>query len=190
MPVYFHKKSIRNREEGAALGTPSFKEKSKIKLEVIAKVLWLGYNVIASDVDMFFSKNPQQNIWCGSEFDMAIINNGTRQDPQMNSGFMYIKANAVTVQFFRDLEVKARGKIESDMDVFDVNYNSSSPSGPKIYTFPVMTFCSAHIDNTDNCTVYHSNLGLGLYPKRSRLKDLNKWAYGTPEAKAFACPII
>lgn len=91
----------------ASYGTDSFKQLTKMKSRVVVRILKEGYNVVWSDTDIVYFKNPLQDMW-SYNVDLCIQTNAPDNEPmngkrRLNSGFYLAKSNAPTIQAFEDI---------------------------------------------------------------------------------------
>lgn len=91
----------------ATYGSDSFKQLTKMKSRVVIRLLKEGYNVVWSDSDIIFFKNPLQDMW-GYNVDLVIQTNAPDNEPmngkrRINSGFYLARSNAATIQAFKDI---------------------------------------------------------------------------------------
>lgn len=91
----------------ASYGTDSFKQLTKMKSRVVVRILKLGVNVVWTDCDIIWFKNPLQDMWAYN-VDLAIQTNAPDNEPmngrrRINSGFYLALANAPTIKAFDDI---------------------------------------------------------------------------------------
>lgn len=91
----------------ASYGSDSFKQLTKMKSRVVVRLLRDGYNVVWSDCDIIFFKNPLQNMWSYNA-DLVIQTNAPDNEPmngrrRINSGFYLARSNAQTIRGFEDV---------------------------------------------------------------------------------------
>ncbi|XVE85155.1 hypothetical protein DITRI_Ditri17bG0069000 [Diplodiscus trichospermus] len=84
-------------------GTKCFQRVTKVKSRMVLKILKLGYNVLLSDVDVYWFRNPLPLL---SSFDPAILaaqsDEYNRTGPinlprRLNSGFYFARSNVPTI---------------------------------------------------------------------------------------------
>lgn len=106
----------------ATYGSDSFKQLTKMKSRVVVRLLKEGYNVIWSDCDIIYFRNPLQNIW-GYNVDLAIQTNAPDNEPmngrrRINSGFYLARSNAPTIKAFEDIIAYASKSRMSEQPCF------------------------------------------------------------------------
>lgn len=95
----------------ATYGSDSFKQLTKMKSRVVVRMLKEGYNVMWSDSDIIYFKNPIVDMW-SYNVDLVIQTNAPDNEPmngrrRLNSGFYLARSNAPTIQAFEDIIVFA-----------------------------------------------------------------------------------
>ncbi|KAK7386755.1 hypothetical protein VNO78_27091 [Psophocarpus tetragonolobus] len=84
-------------------GTKCFQRVTKVKSRIVLKILKLGYNVLLSDVDVYWFKNPVPLLHSfGSAVFAAQSDEYKKQGPinlprRLNSGFYYAHADTQTI---------------------------------------------------------------------------------------------
>lgn len=91
----------------ASYGTDSFKQLTKMKSRVVVRILKEGYNVVWTDSDIIYFKNPLQHMWAYNA-DLSIQTNAPDNEPmngrrRLNSGLYLARSNAATIQAFDDI---------------------------------------------------------------------------------------
>lgn len=91
----------------ATYGSDSFKQLTKMKSRVVVRLLKEGYNVVWSDSDIIYFRNPLQDMW-SYNVDLVIQTNAPDNEPmngrrRLNSGFYLARSNAVTIKAFEDI---------------------------------------------------------------------------------------
>jgi hypothetical protein len=85
-------------------GTEDFAKVTYIKLFMIYKFLEMNYNILITDGDIYYNKNPinEINQLKDKEGDMWIQNDSMEENSFTNlcSGFMYIRSNNITKKYF------------------------------------------------------------------------------------------
>ncbi len=75
-----------------------------IKFKILHKIISLGYNVLYSDSDIVYLKNPIEKIviWENMKVDVIIQNDGEKNNKTNNLcvGFIFIKSNEKTIENF------------------------------------------------------------------------------------------
>lgn len=109
----------------ATYGSDSFKQLTKMKSRVVVRLLKEGYNVMWSDSDIIYFRNPIQDMWSYNA-DLVIQTNAPDNEPmngrrRLNSGFYLARSNAVTIQAFEDIIVFAsRSRMSEQPCFYDV----------------------------------------------------------------------
>lgn len=91
----------------ASYGSDSFKQLTKMKSRVVVRLLKEGYNVVWTDSDIIYFRNPLQDMW-SYNVDLVIQTNAPDNEPmngrrRLNSGFYLARSNAPTIQAFEDI---------------------------------------------------------------------------------------
>lgn len=94
---WFNKSILSN----AAYGYDGFKTLTKLKSRVVVRVLKNGYNVLWTDCDIVYFKNPLPHLW-NYNVDIAIQSNASDDEPlngyrRVNSGFYLAKSNKKSI---------------------------------------------------------------------------------------------
>jgi hypothetical protein len=97
-----------NFKEFSEFGTEGFIKCCYLKLFLINKFINLGYNIFYSDGDIFYKKNPIDELNTYREINGDMwIQNDTIYDNNFNNvcaGFLYIRANSKTKLYF-DIDI-------------------------------------------------------------------------------------
>lgn len=91
----------------ASYGSDSFKQLTKMKSRVVVRLLKEGYNVVWTDSDIIYFRNPLQDMW-NYNVDLVIQTNAPDNEPmngrrRLNSGFYLARSNRPTIQAFEDI---------------------------------------------------------------------------------------
>lgn len=91
----------------ASYGTDSFKQLTKMKSRVVVRLLKHGLNVVWTDCDIIWFKNPLPNMW-SYNVDLVIQTNAPDNEPmngrrRINSGFYLARTNEHTIKAFEDI---------------------------------------------------------------------------------------
>lgn len=106
----------------ATYGSDSFKQLTKMKSRVVVRLLKEGYNVLWSDSDIIYFRNPIQDMWAYNA-DLAIQTNAPDNEPmngrrRLNSGLYLARSNPETIQAFEDIIVFASKSRMSEQPCF------------------------------------------------------------------------
>jgi beta-arabinofuranosyltransferase len=91
----------------ASYGSDSFKQLTKMKSRVVVRLLKHGVNVVWTDCDIIWFKNPLPDMW-GYNKDLVIQTNAPDNEPmngrrRINSGFYLARSNEQTIRAFEDI---------------------------------------------------------------------------------------
>jgi beta-arabinofuranosyltransferase len=91
----------------ASYGSDSFKQLTKMKSRVVVRLLKHGVNVIWTDCDIIWFRNPIPDMWSYNQ-DLVIQTNAPDNEPmngrrRINSGFYLARSNAPTIKAFEDI---------------------------------------------------------------------------------------
>ena len=90
--------------EAAVYNTPAFLAKMNVRTNYTLRALESGYSILQTDTDVVYFKNPFPY------FDCITCNIEALEDGivgYINAGFLYIRANDVTVKLYRAMNQKA-----------------------------------------------------------------------------------
>jgi hypothetical protein len=115
--------------QAQAFGTQGFRALTKLKSQQVLRILEFGYNVVWSDVDIFWRVNPIPGMLAemradGMDADIGIQSNAPPAEAaenghrRINSGFYYAKSNAASVEAFRQIVAHARQSKLSEQPSF------------------------------------------------------------------------
>uniref|UniRef100_A0A7S1ES93 Nucleotide-diphospho-sugar transferase domain-containing protein n=1 Tax=Timspurckia oligopyrenoides TaxID=708627 RepID=A0A7S1ES93_9RHOD len=109
----------------ATYGTDSFKQLTKMKSRVVVRLLKLGVNVVWTDCDIVWFKNPLQHMK-DHNVDLVIQTNAPDDEPmngrrRINSGFYLARSNPPTIQAFEDIiKFASKSKMSEQPCFYDV----------------------------------------------------------------------
>ena len=173
-----------------------FQTKCKLKLGIVHEALQLGYNVLLSDVDVAFLKNPLHHLdLYGGRYDIQIqIDRIKSTGPDYNSGFMYIRNNQRTLEAFRQAVESAKAQPNNwDQNILNEVFKrlersnelrvnslpqSRWPSGGVYFGLSHGGFYDTRKYNSD-VIVVHNNWIQGLELKIYRFKEHLMWMVDT-----------
>ncbi|KAF3339815.1 UDP-galactose:fucoside [Carex littledalei] len=104
LPVFMDTQSPRNISfENCHFGTECFQRVTKVKSRMVLKILKLGYNVLLSDVDVYWFQNPLPYLSSfGPGVLMAQSDEFNETSPinlprRLNSGFYFARSDPITI---------------------------------------------------------------------------------------------
>uniref|UniRef100_A0A7S1T5L1 Nucleotide-diphospho-sugar transferase domain-containing protein n=1 Tax=Compsopogon caeruleus TaxID=31354 RepID=A0A7S1T5L1_9RHOD len=109
----------------ATYGSDSFKQLTKMKSRVVLRILKLGVNVIWTDCDIIWFKNPIPHMQ-SHQADLIIQTNAPDNEPmngkrRINSGFYLARSNGPTIQAFEDIiKYASRSRMSEQPCFYDV----------------------------------------------------------------------
>lgn len=109
----------------ATYGTSSFKELTKMKSRIVLRFLKLGYNVVWSDADVVWFRNPLVDLWA-HKADLVIQTNAPDNEEananrRINSGFYLAIANEKVINGFeRVIRYAAKSRMSEQPCFYDV----------------------------------------------------------------------
>ncbi|CAM0952225.1 unnamed protein product [Alopecurus aequalis] len=140
------------------------------------RVVALGHNVVFTDVDMVWFRNPLLRIPVGA--DIAVSCDWFYGSPYdlnklANTGFLHVKPSARTSAFFRDwYEARTQFSWQHDQDVFDrVKHELAARHRVTVQfvdTVYLGSQCEPKKDFRKLCT-FHANCLVGLHNKTEKL---------------------
>ena len=109
-----------NSPGGAAIyNTTAFLAKMNVRTHYTLRALELGYSILQTDADMVYYKDPFPYFDCTKCNMEALQDRGVTG--YINAGFLYIRANKVTVDFYRAMYDKSmREPTSEDQDNLNV----------------------------------------------------------------------
>ncbi|VFQ87692.1 unnamed protein product [Cuscuta campestris] len=105
-------------------GTECFKRVTKMKSRMVLKILKMGYNVLMSDVDIYWFKNPLPFL---SSFGPAVLvaqsdeynlTGAINLPGRLNSGFYYAHSDNATIVAFQKVVIHATASTLSEQPSF------------------------------------------------------------------------
>ncbi|RAL53309.1 hypothetical protein DM860_006981 [Cuscuta australis] len=105
-------------------GTECFKRVTKMKSRMVLKILKMGYNVLMSDVDIYWFKNPLPFL---SSFGPAVLvaqsdeynlTGAINLPGRLNSGFYYAHSDNATIVAFQKVVIHASASTLSEQPSF------------------------------------------------------------------------
>ena len=157
-----------------------------VRNEFMGRVVALGHNVVFTDVDIIWLRNPLLRVPVGA--DIAVSSDwfrGKGETPYdlnklANTGFLHVKPSVWTLAFFRGwFEARTLCPKCHDQPVFDMVKNELAARHRLTVQFVDTVYlgsqCEPTIDFRNLCT-FHANCIIGLENKRWRLVQvLDEW---------------
>ncbi|OSX79189.1 hypothetical protein BU14_0084s0003 [Porphyra umbilicalis] len=111
LPVYYETTIFKGLDsklvEDADYGTDQFKQLTKMKSRVVLRLLKSGYNVLWTDCDIVWFRNPLS--YLHAQHADLVVQSNARDDEaangkrRINSGFYLAHANPPTIQLFEEI---------------------------------------------------------------------------------------
>jgi beta-arabinofuranosyltransferase len=104
--------------------TVGFNRMTKLKSRQVLRVLQLGYDVLWTDVDVFWKRDPLPDIRAqlGTDAHIGIQTDalwGTDANSWLNSGFYYVKSSNHTLGVFADIVKDSESNSDSEQPSFN-----------------------------------------------------------------------
>lgn len=109
----------------ASYGSDSFKQLTKMKSRVVVRLLKEGYNVVWSDSDIIYFRNPLQHMWSYNA-DLSIQTNAPDNEPmngrrRLNSGLYLVRSNPATIRTFEEIiQFASKSRMSEQPCFYDV----------------------------------------------------------------------
>jgi hypothetical protein len=113
-------------QSGAGFGSQEFRSLTKLKSKRVLQFLEEGFNVLWSDIDIFWFENVLQDLkesrYAG--YDVLIQSNAPMEEAaengfrRINSGFYYVKSNPAAIKAFRGIVEHAMASRLSEQPSF------------------------------------------------------------------------
>lgn len=174
-------------EKQSVFGTKDFFRKMNIRTDMILDALRLGYNVLHTDVDMIFIRNPLHELPClNGSCDVAIM----WDISVYNAGFLYIKSTTVTIELYKEMKKTAETTEKSDqvalndaiekmrgkLKIEKLPQNKYS-CGKFFYEDQGRHFGDDPSLNKAPAIVIHNNWIVSMESKTYRFKEMLQWYY-------------
>ena len=200
IPCYVFNSQFVNKRPNLASNyrSPDFISKSKIRIEMIDAAIQLGYNVLHSDSDIVYVKNPLQYIYseCKQSCDIASL----WDSGPPNSGFMYVKPTAGSKWLYNAMipYAKTHAKVDDQGTLRDIIKTKEAKAKVSLLFLSKKKFLSGlvyfqqgtknnslirHFYRTDSklqcleCVVIHDNWIVGRSAKIYRMREHLMWMY-------------
>lgn len=128
LPVYLEIEAVDGSNTSlsdATYGTKVFKELTKLKSRTVLRILKLGVNVLWSDADVIWFKNPIKDLW-DKNADLTIQTNAPDNEDananrRLNSGFYLAMANSRVIRGFENIvRYAAKSRMSEQPCFYDV----------------------------------------------------------------------
>lgn len=117
-----------NSKSASRFGNADFNRKMNMRTDVLLDALSCGFNVLHTDVDVHFFRNPFPQLNRDiQEVDIAALWDRSNY----NAGFLMIKSTPYTQQVYKELKVASLTSTQSDQD----DLNVIIPKLKKMYPF-------------------------------------------------------
>jgi hypothetical protein len=175
-----------NLKEFSHFGTENFSKCCYVKLMIIYKIISMNYNAFYTDGDIYFMKNPIEELVKLKEEsnDMLIQNDGIRDDDYSNlcAGFLYVKTNDVTKKYFNIENTEFIAAYNQCMKHNNDQTYINTCIKPYLNTklFPLNKFPNGNYFYNfsdkimDSIVMVHFNWVVG-HEKKERMKKYNMW---------------
>lgn len=142
------------------------------RIDIIKEFLDSGFNILHSDADAVWLKNPLEKYIYNQSYDM-IFSQGTVWPPDIHKkwqfvlccGFFYVKSNAAVLKFFESLSIRVRKDKDDQISINRMLYEESikwEVSDDYCLPFKDKTFiCSNNIIKGKN-----SHISVAILPHR------------------------
>jgi beta-arabinofuranosyltransferase len=124
LPTYYESSVFEHTPilHDAPYGTDSFKQITKAKSKVVLRFLTMGYNVLWSDCDIVFFRNPLHALWTLNA-DLAIQSNAPDEERanarrRLNSGFYLATKSPAVIAAFESIITYAHRSSMSEQPCF------------------------------------------------------------------------
>ncbi|CAD5124011.1 unnamed protein product [Dimorphilus gyrociliatus] len=173
-----------------------FNEKTHAKLKWVITALKMGYNVLLSDVDIHYFKNPLGTLYSHlRKCDIQIQWDRDELEMKYNSGFYFLKASHLTVELLRRAIWLAEHDNFTQSDQYYLNTAirySVSKFGLKLCELDKSTFPCGSVyfhegqrefyDDSPckDCVIAHNNWIISAASKRYRAREHLFWNVDIP----------
>lgn len=182
IPCYVYMNTT-SSDKPSMYGTSVFKKKMNIRTYMILEALQAGFNVIHTDVDVHFFKDPFPAIreTCHNTCDAAPLWDGGAS----NAGFLYVRNTSQSIAMYKHMEHLANTTNLDDQTA--LNRAIKATKGIKIIHLPTGKFQCGKLFFTDGhrhfagdhpcteCIVAHNNWIASSEAKVYRFKEMHLW---------------
>ena len=166
LPVFFYdsqtqSQSIDTGAREAAYGSEGFKSLTKLKSQIVLQILRMGYDVIWSDTDIVWYRNPLP-LLAEMPSDLVVQSNAPWPDEpsangplRINSGFYRVRSTPATLAAFEAIVGHARSSSMSEQPSFYIvlcgGKDGINAKGENMCVFhPPADFPDGQVDGQDN----------------------------------------
>lgn len=164
-----------------------FVRKMNLRTRMILEALKLGYNVLHTDVDVYFYRDPFDDLPCqDGSCDAAILWDGVVH----NAGFLYLHATPRAIQLYEDMQNTAETTRKDDQTALNDALNRLGKN-INFVTLPIKKYaCGKNFyelrrNSGDGLTaefvkdtiVAHNNWIVGIEAKVYRFKEMQQWYF-------------
>ena len=161
-------------------GTDGFKAVTKLKSRQVLRLLERGHDVMWTDVDVFWTRDPLPHLLTemGGDANLAVQSNAPPEEAarngrrRINSGFYYVRRSEATVQAFRAIVAHAAARSDE----------SEQPSFYSVLCGGSMEYavgrahCRREIATLQVTTYF---LERRLYPNGAMLRSIGPYPFGS-----------
>jgi hypothetical protein len=199
------KESFDTDAEVQHFGSKGFERVTKQKPLQTLRALRLGYDVLWTDVDIFWKRDPRQDVvnQMGSDVDIGIQTDAVPSqngNKNINSGFFYVRQSKVTISAFEEI-VKDEESISSSDQVSFNNVLCASKIGTERCIWekgPLKTLTlnrlrypngsmneskAVSLTSSDEIVIVHFNYRKGRKAKEKSFKRAGMWLLQEPQGK-------
>ncbi len=164
-----------------------FLKKMALRTKFIWDALQYGYNIIHTDIDVVFLKDPTSDLLRHREYDIQALEDMTRV---INAGFLWLKPTATIINIYEKLTNKlkksARKEDQSELNKYVNSAKKHSPDGKCLYlkrtSYLNGRYCFEYrktedfledITSCKHCMVCHNNWIVSKAAKIYRFKEVH-----------------
>ena len=161
-----------------------FRRKMNLRTYMILDMLSFGYNILHTDADMYFFKNPFVAFnYERIEFDVAPM----WDYKQHNAGFIFIRNSTRAKNLYTALEIlTSETTLEDQTALNNIAMQMIKSDSLLLHSLPKSMFLNGYYYFTHNryfpetstckeCVVVHNNFVVGLDAKRYRFREAGFW---------------
>ncbi len=128
LPVFFYESDANHQREAnvreAAYGSDGFKSLTKLKSQIVLQILRMGYEVVWTDTDIVWYRNPLP-LMAAMSSDLVVQSNAPWPDEpaangplRINSGFYRVRSTPLTIAAFEAIVNHARSSSMTEQPSF------------------------------------------------------------------------